>query len=71
MTWELERYPTSPQRNVLEPTTWISFSIHIVLSPKSHLCPLPFNITTELLEVLVQRSVVNEILALTNTIAED
>ncbi|KAJ5187436.1 hypothetical protein N7449_010430 [Penicillium cf. viridicatum] len=35
-----------------------------VSTPKSHLCPSPFNVTAELFTVFVQRSVLNEILAL-------
>lgn len=49
----------------------VSRFIYVVSIPKSHLCPLPFNVTTELFTVLVQRSILNEILPLTNTIAED
>ncbi|KAL2699039.1 hypothetical protein AAEP93_010427 [Penicillium crustosum] len=33
--------------------TWISFSIHIVSTARSHLYPSPFNIMTELFAVLV------------------
>ncbi|KAJ5412166.1 uncharacterized protein N7487_006525 [Penicillium crustosum] len=41
-----------------------------VSTARSHLYPSPFNIMTELFAVLVPRYVLNESLALTNTITE-